>query len=191
VNLDLVRITMNNGSQDALVLGSGCTGVIRRVEIQGPMADGIKIQNASSNAAHDLQILGGYVFCGPAASGVHQDGMQGMGGRNVLFRDLVIDCLGGGGGNFFPAKGGSGATTPTNIVCDHCAFGPNHPNNVQIQTSVLSGIRDSLVCRPDSGRDPIVIGSSASQAVNDGNTVVPNSDPRCASQSSLRSWVSG
>lgn len=190
VNLDLVKITMNNGSLDALVLGAGCTGIIRRVEIEGPMADGIKIQNNSANAAHDLLIAGGYVSCGQAASGVHQDGMQGMGGRNVTFRNLVIDCLGGGGGNFFPAKGGSGATTPTNIVCDHCAFGPRHPNNVQIQTSVISGVRNSLICRPTSGRDPVIVGSSASNPVEESNLVVASNDSRC-SQQGLRAWASG
>ena len=191
MNLDLVKITMNDGTRDALVLAPGCTGVIRRIEVEGRMADGIKVQNSSPNAAHDLQILGGYVVCGPAASGVHQDGMQAMGGRNILFRNLVIDCLGGGGGNFFPARGGSGATTPTNIVCDHCAFGPRHPNNVQIQTSSTSGIRNSLVCRPNSGRDAIMIGSSASQPVQTNNLVVASNDARCATSAALRSWASG
>jgi hypothetical protein len=189
VNLDLVKITMNNGSMDALRLGAGCTGTIRRVEIEGPMADGIKIQNGSSNAAHDLVIGGGYVSCGRAASGVHQDGMQGMGGRNVLFRNVAFDCLGGGGGNFFPAQGGSNATMPTSIVCDHCAFGPRHPNNVQIETSVSSGIRNSLVCRPLSGRDAIQIGSTASKPVNANNLVVPSGDARCTPQA-LRTWAS-
>ena len=188
VDLDLVKITSTNGSADALRLGAGCTGTIRRIELEGPMADGIKIQNGSSNAAHDLVIGGGYVSCGPAAAGVHQDGMQGMGGRNVVFRNLVIDCLGGGGGNFFPAKGGSGATTPTNIVCEHCALGPKHPNNVQIQESVNSGIRNSLICRPQSGRDAVQIGPNTPGAVNTNNLVVPSSDARCTAQG-LRNWA--
>lgn len=179
VNIGLLKITMSNGSQDALVLAAGCSGSIQRVEAEGPMADGIKVQNANTNAAHDLTIGGGYIRCGQASGGVHQDGMQAMGGRNITFRNLVIDCLGGGGGNYFPARGGSGATMPTDIVCIHCAFGPRHPNNVQIQTSVRSGIRDSLVCRPTSGRAPITIGSTAEQPVNASNTVVPSNDPVC------------
>ena len=190
VDIDLLKITMNNGSQDALVLATNCTGRIDRVEIEGPMADGIKVQNNSVNAAHDLVIGGGYVSCGQAAPGVHQDGMQAMGGRNIRFENLVIDCLGGGGGNFFPARGGSGATTPTSIVCVRCAFGPRHPNNVQIQTSNNSGIVDSLVCRPTSGRDPIMIGSSAVNPINENSLIVPSNDSRCT-PSGLRAWADG
>lgn len=188
VNINLLKITVDAPSSDALQLGTNCTGSIARVEIEGRMADGIKVQNASANAAHDLVIGGGYVRCGQAASGVHQDGMQAMGGRNITFRNLVIDCLGGGGGNYFPARGGSGATMPTDIVCIHCAFGPRHPNNVQIQTSVRSGIRDSLVCRPTSGRAPITIGSTAQQPVNASNTIVPSNDPVCTPDG-LLAWV--
>lgn len=180
---------MNNGNQDGLVLAAGCTGRIDRIEVSGPMADGIKVQNNSTNAAHDLVIGGGFVSCGPAAGGVHQDGMQAMGGRNIRFENLVIDCLGGGGGNFFPARGGSGATTPTSIVCVHCAFGPRHPNNVQIQTSNNSGIVDSLVCRPTSGRDPIIIGA-ANNPINEGSIIVASNDSRCT-PSGLRAWASG
>lgn len=189
VDYDLVRVTNPGNTRDALVLGPGCTGRIGRIELSGPMADGIKVQNTGT-VARDIVIEGGFVFCGQAAPGVHQDGMQAMGGFNITFRNLVIDCLGGGGGNWFPARGGSGASTPTGIVCDGCAFGPNHPNNVQIQTSIDSGIRDSLVCRPLSGRNPIVIGATAVRPVNVGSVIAPTGDPRCTREG-LLAYVGG
>lgn len=186
VNLDLLRIQMNAPSSDALVLASNCTGRIGRVEIEGPMADGIKVQNANANAAHDLVIESGYVFCGRAAEGVHQDGMQAMGGSNITFRNLVIDCLGGGGGNLFPARGGSGATTPTNIVCVNCAIGPRHPNPVQIQHSTDSGIRDSLVCRSEASGRAIIVGTrDVVRPVNVNNEIAPVGDPRCTREGLL------
>ena len=185
VNIDLLRITMNSPSSDGLVLAAGCTGTIRWLELSGPMADGIKVQNASANAARNVDILGGFVWCGPAASGVHQDGIQAMGGSDIHLYRVAFDCLGGGGGNYFPARGGSGATTPTRIQCHGCAFGPQHPNNVQIQTSVSSGIEGSLVCRPSSGRNPIVIGSTAQDPLDRDNVIAPIGDPRCTREGLL------
>lgn len=187
VDYDLVQVT-NHGSGDAVRLASGCTGRIGRLEVSGVVnGDAIKIQNADSNAAHDLVIEGGYASCaGPSTDGTHQDGVQGMGGSNITFQNFVFDCYGGGGGNFFIQRAGSGATTPTNIVCDGCALGPRHPNNVNLGTSVGAGVRNSLVCQPLSGRNWFQTDSGTQQPVNENNTVVPSSDPRCASLDSLR-----
>lgn len=187
VDYDVVTVT-NHGSGDAVRLASGCTGRIGRLEVSGVVnGDAIKIQNADANAAHDLTIQSGYASCaGPSTDGTHQDGVQGMGGSNITFQNFVFDCYGGGGGNFFIQRAGSGATTPTNIVCDGCALGPRHPNNVNLGTSVGAGVRNSLICRPLSGRSPFQTDSGAQQVVNENNTVVPSNDPRCATLDSLR-----
>lgn len=188
VDLDLVRVT--NPPGDGVTLASGCTGRIGRLELSGVRnGDGIKVQNADANAARDLVIAGGYVRCaGAATDGTHQDGVQAMGGRNITFRNLSIDCYGGGGGNFFVQRAGGGATTPTNIVCDGCALGPRHPNNVQVNgsSSIGSGVRDSLICRPLSGRNPIM----GAPAVNAGNQIVPSGDPSCTIEG-LTAWANG
>lgn len=186
VNYNLVRVT-NHGSGDAVRLASGCTGRIGRLEVTGVVnGDAVKIQNADSNAAHDLVIESGYASCaGPSTDGTHQDGVQGMGGSNITFQNFVFDCYGGGGGNFFIQRAGSGATNPTNIVCDGCALGPREPNNVNLGTSIGAGVRNSLICRPLSGRNPFQTDSGAQQIVNENNTVVTSSDPRCASVDSL------
>lgn len=190
VNYDLVRVT-NHGSGDVVRLASGCTGRIGRLESIGAVnGDAIKIQNSDSNAAHDLVIESGFASCaGPSTDGTHQDGVQGMGGKNITFRNFVFDCYGGGGGNFFIQRAGSGATTPTNIVCDHCALGPRHPNQVNLGTSVGAGVSNSLVCQPLSGRNWFQTDSSAQQVVNENNSVVPSNDPRCATTSTLSSWA--
>jgi hypothetical protein len=179
VDLDFVKITAPPG--DGLTLATNATGVIRRVEIDTWTADGIKIQNAGT-VAHDFQILGGYVRAHAIAGSVHQDGCQAMGGRNILFRNLVFDTL--GNGNLFIKRGGSGASTPTNIVAEHCAFGPRCGTPLYVEGSISSGARNSLVCRaPRFGRS-IVITSDAVTPVNVNNTI---SDP--LSFEALMAWV--
>ena len=163
VNYELVQVH-SDGSGDAVRLSAGCTGRIGRLEVDGVRnGDGIKVQN-SGNVAHDLTIESGFVSCvGPSTDGTHQDGLQAMGGTNITFRRFVFDCYGGGGGNYFVQRAGGGATTPTNIVCDGCAFGPRHPNNVNLGNSVGSGARNSLICEPTSGRNPFMTDSGAPQ----------------------------
>ena len=81
VNLDLVRVTIRNVTADAISLGANCSGRIGRVEVETWSSDGIKVQNNSATPAHDLVIGGGYVRCHAIAPGVHQDGLQAMGGH--------------------------------------------------------------------------------------------------------------
>jgi hypothetical protein len=197
VNLSLVKITNPPGGAGALILGTGCTGNIARIEITGVVnTDAIKVQNSSTNAAHDLTIGGGYALCsGPATDGTHQDGMQGMGGRNITFRNLAIDCYGGGGGNFYPGRGGGGATMPTALICDHCAIGPRHRTGVAISTSVGSGVQNSLLCKPErfgtSGQSrAIIIDGTAQSPVNVNNTLANVGDPRCTVDG-LIAWANG
>jgi hypothetical protein len=178
VDIGTLSITNPGPTADAFVAATNCTGHIARLEISGgSMADGIKLQNASAAAVHDLTIDEAVVLLGAAGAGVHQDGLQGMGGRDVTVIDGVFDSLShvGGGGLWFVGKAGSGATTPTRIVCSHCAFGPGHSNAVQVPTgsSVASGVTGSLVCRPRLG---VFFRGGGDLG---GNTTVEADDPRC------------
>jgi hypothetical protein len=157
---------------DAVTLAGGCTGRIGRIEIDTWREDGIKVQN-DSGAAHDLVIQSGYVRCHDAAAGAHQDGVQAMGGARISFRSLSIDCL--GNSNFFVNRAGSGATTPTDIVCDGCFLGPRSSTTIRINEAIRSGARNTLIC---PGRNmPFFWGDPSS--INVGNTLLAITDSRC------------
>ena len=99
-----------------------------------------------------------------------------MGGARITFRGLRIDCL--RNSNFFLARGGSGASTPTEIVCDGCVFGPNSGQTVFVTTSIRSGARNSTICH---GRfEDLRIDGSAESPVNAGNRLLPRNHPSCA-----------
>jgi hypothetical protein len=116
------------------------------------------------------------VKCHAFVEGAHQDGVQIMGGRSLTFRDLRIDCL--GNANFFVAKGGSQASTPTNVVCEGCVLGPNSAHSLFYGASVRSGARQTTIC---TGRfRAIRVEPSARAIVEDENRVLPADDPFCA-----------
>ena len=171
VDLDLVKVTQPPG--DAIVLASGCSGRIGRIEVDTWTEDGVKVQN-QSGAAQNVEIGGGYVKCHAITPGAHQDALQAMGGSNITFRGVSFDCL--GNSNFFVARAGSGATTPTDIVCDGCSFGSGSGQTIFLGTSVRSGVRSSTICtgRFDAWRD-----EGASQPIDVGNTVLPRSNGAC------------
>jgi hypothetical protein len=175
VDLDLVRVTMRSNTRDAIRLDQGCTGRVGRVEVETWTADGIKVQNRGQ-VAHDLVIESGYVKCHDVAGGAHQDGVQVMGGLRITFRNLRVDCL--RNSNFFLARGGSGASTPTEVVCDGCVLGPNSGQTLFTATSVRSGARNSTIC---TGRYSAVrTDPRATSPVYVGNTVLPRNHPSCA-----------
>lgn len=175
VDLDLVRVTMRSNTQDAIQLDQNCHGRIGRVEVETWTGDGIKIQNRGQ-VAHDLVIESGYVKCHDVAPGHHQDGVQAMGGYRITFKGLRVDCL--RNSNFFLARGGSGASTPTEIVCEGCVFGPNSGQTFFVTTSVRSGARNSTICE---GRFTAVrVDRGADSPVNAGNRVLPRNHPTCA-----------
>jgi hypothetical protein len=174
VDLDLVRVTMRSNTQDAVQLDQNCSGRVGRIEVETWTGDGIKIQNRGT-VAHDLVVESGYVKCHDVAPGHHQDGVQAMGGSRITFRGLRVDCL--RNSNFFLARGGSGASTPTEIVCDGCVFGPNSGQTFFVTTSVRSGARNSTICH---GRfTDVRIDPSASSPVNVGNRLLPRNHPSC------------
>ena len=179
VNLNLVKVTINPRSSglDAVVLGENCSGRIGRIEVDTWSGDGIKVQNAAP-VAHDVTIESGYVRCYSRSGGYHQDGIQVMGGSRITFRGLAVFC-GGDGVNaaLFIARGGSGGSTPTDIVFENGRLGPQAAHTILLATSLRSGVRNTVIC-PARAID-FDIQPSATNPINSGNTRVPASDSRC------------
>jgi hypothetical protein len=173
VNLALVKVTMTTAQSDAIKLDNGCTGRIGRIEVETRTLDGVKVQNSSSNAAHDLVIESGYVKCHAMSAGAHQDAVQAMGGRNLTFRNITFDCL--GNSNFFVTTGGGGATTPTDVVCEGCTLGPRSSTTIRVNNAIRSGARNSLLC---PGRNMTTFWGNPSY-VNVNNTILNRTDSRC------------
>jgi hypothetical protein len=171
VDLDLVKVEFPN--DDALQLSSGASGRIGRIEIDTRTQDGIKVQNADQNAAHDLVVEGGYVKCHGCDAGAHQDGIQVMGGKKLTFRGIHFESA--DTQNIFVNKAGSGATNPTDIVFENCVSavdssitqGPATP--VNINGSLRTVLRNCHVCKSPRYGKGIVIGSAAVDEVLQGN----------------------
>ncbi len=173
VNLALVKVTMSQANADAISLSNGCTGRIGRIEVNTWTQDGVKVQNSSANAAHDLVIESGYIKCHAMTAGAHQDGVQGMGGSRLTFRGIAIDCL--GNSNFFVNTAGSGATKPTDIVCDGCMLSPRTSTTVRVNQATRSGVRNTVIC---PGRNMTTFWGDPSY-VNTNNSLPPRTDSRC------------
>ncbi|MGH3103676.1 MAG: calcium-binding protein [Gaiellaceae bacterium] len=175
VDLDLVKVTLRTTVEDAIRLDRNCSGRVGRIEVDTWTADGIKVQNRGT-VAHDLVIESGYVKCHDVAGDYHQDGIQAMGGYRITFRNLRIDCL--RNSNLFLARGGAGASTPTDIVCEGCVLGPNTAQTLFFAPSLRSGARRTTIC---TGRyRAIRIHPEAVEIVNVGNKVLPHTHPSCA-----------
>jgi hypothetical protein len=164
---------MTSANSDAVRLAPGCTGRIGRIEIDTWTQDGIKVQNSSQNAAHDLVVEGGYVECHAMAPAAHQDAVQAMGGARLTFRNMTFDCL--GNSNFFVNRGGSGATTPTDVVCEGCTLGPRSSTTIRVNVATRSGARGSHFC---PGRNLTTFWGDPSY-VNVNNAILSRTDARC------------
>jgi hypothetical protein len=185
IDVDLLRVT-NPGNSAGLSISTGCEGRIGRLEISGVRNDdGVKVQN--SGPSGPLTVNGGFVQCaGPPTDATHQDGIQAMGGHDLRFNNVVFDCWGGGGGNWFVNRAGGGATTPTNVICDGCVFGPNYgprAANVNTNNAINSGLRNGLVCYPRSGRYRMNGG------IYENMIQAPRGDARCASLAAMLAWA--
>jgi hypothetical protein len=177
VELDLVRVTISPQSigvrsqEDAVHLRSGCTGSIGRLEVDQWAGDGVKV----AQGVHDLTVDGGSIRCHAKAPRLHQDGIQVLGGNNVVFRDLGIDCGREDArlvnSNLFIKESGRSTTPPTDVVCDSCRLGGWAAHTADIQTSVGSGLRDSTLCEARFPRLTLTIGPGASAPVNSGNRI--------------------
>ncbi len=173
VNLTLVKVTMTTANADAIRLASGCTGRIGRIEVETWTQDGVKVQNNSQNAAHDLVVESGYVKCHDMAPAAHQDAVQAMGGARLTFRNIVFDCL--GNSNFFVNRAGSGSTQPTDVVCEGCVLGPRSSTTIRVNQATRSGARNSFFC---PGRNMTTFWGDPSY-VNVNNTILARTDSRC------------
>jgi hypothetical protein len=180
VNIPLVKVTINRRGEglDAVVLGENCSGRIGRVEVDTWSGDGIKVQN-SQPVAHDLVIESGYIRCHDRSSGYHQDGIQAMGGSRITFRGLSVFC-GGIGINaaLFIARGGSGGSTPTDVVFENGRLGPHAAHTILLASSTRSGARNTVICPARAVEFDIQ--SSASSPINAGNTLALLTDSRCS-----------
>jgi hypothetical protein len=175
VNLSLVKVTMRVGTADAIHLREDCSGRIGRIEVQTWAADGLKI-NAPAPAAHDLVIEGGYIRCyGKGDPDIHQDGIQVMGGTRITVRNVEVNCNTNPNGQFFVSAANGGR--PTDVVCENCVLGKGAASTLRIEESLRSGARNTIVCE---GRyHAMVYEGGAQQPVNQNNTVIPSTDPRC------------
>jgi hypothetical protein len=163
VNLDLVKVEAPPG--DAVLVNGGCTGQIRRLEVDTWTEDGIKIRSRGGEA-HDLVVRGGYVRCHARSAGSHQDALQAGAGDRIRFVRVRFDCL--GNSNFFVSGFGNG--TPSSIVCDRCYFGPRTSSTVYIGRSVASGVRNSILCEGRSSRRTFRV-ENAVNVVDVNNTI--------------------
>ena len=147
----------------AVNLTDGCTGTIGAIIVQGNQRDGIKI----GGTARDVEVLSGWIQCGPRAGDVHQDGVQAGGGTSVHVHQLHVDCPTSNNSSFFvnQTNGGSGIR-PTDITCTGCdLLSANNALNVG-EDSTGSGARNSILrkgtgnsapanCARVNGTDPI------------------------------------
>jgi hypothetical protein len=172
VDLDLVQVSIPAGPrQDAVHLRPGCTGRIGRLEVTQRSGDGVKV----AEGAHDLTVDSGSIRCLDKAPRMHQDGIQAMGGTNITFRGLSIDCGRRDtrliNSNLFIKQSGRSLQPPTDIVCEDCSFGAWAAHTVSVQTSVRSGVVDSTLCVARFPGLTLDIGPGAVAPRKSGNTV--------------------
>ncbi len=181
VDVDSVKVTIHRSSSpiDAISLSQNCTGRIGRVEVDTWSGDGIKVQNAGA-VAHDLVVESGYVRCYDQTSGYHQDGIQVMGGRNIVFRNMDVFCgRPGVNANLFIAQGGMAASLPTDIVFENGRLGPDAAHTILVADAVRSGARRTVIC-PGRWFD-LMTQSTAIATVDAGNVILDDrDDPRCS-----------
>jgi hypothetical protein len=108
----------------------------------GPSDDAMTVKQG----ARDIDMTG-YINCGRAQNGAHQDGVQINGGTRVRFYDFRsgdsvnrrFTCWGAGGGFYPSATNG----LPTDVVCVRCVF-VNANQGLRVDESLRSGARDSV-----------------------------------------------
>jgi hypothetical protein len=157
-----VTVTMNTNQADAIHLDAGCTGSIV-VHVTTATADGIKIHQG----VHDLQITGD-ITCTSKLGTVHQDGIQAMGGQNILIGSTTqdgamrINCPTGNNGGVW-INGGKVAgelvsndpsSWPTNVVVDHADILEKNAAVHIGDGSVNSGVRNSVLHKGASPSAP-------------------------------------
>jgi hypothetical protein len=170
VDLAVVRVALHDQRQDAVHIDRGCKGTIGRLEIVGnggalgPGGDGVKVHDG----AHDLTILGGFIDCGAKRKGKHQDAIQAMGGRNVVFHNLTsAHCA---NSFMFINSGRHRRGLPTAIRCVGCSAATRN-YSIFVGRSVESGAVDGRF----SSRVPPKTTALAVRPTLDGNAWIPRS----------------
>jgi hypothetical protein len=133
-------VSATPGSHDAVHLGSGCTGRIGRLTVVQYHGDGVKV----GGGAHDLHIDGGSIRCYGHDVGKHQDGIQAMGGTNVTFSHMDVQCDSSNNAAFFVNRGTNSPEFPTAVTCQFC-FLEGGGITVRIGNSIDSGVEDSTI----------------------------------------------
>ena len=176
VDLDSVTVTMtpnypSRRGGDAVHLENGCTGRIGKLTVTTSIADGVKI----GDGAHDLTIGGGSVRCLAKLPGLHQDGIQAMGGTRITLKGLTIDCGRSDerliNSNLFIKKAGRSLDPPTDVVCVDCYLGGSAAHTVSIQESVRSGVRSSTLCSAKYAKLTLDVGPQAVDPVTTGDSL--------------------
>jgi len=177
VDLDLVKVTItravygNRRLEDAVHLRPGCTGRIGRLQVVQYAADGVKV----AGGVHDLTVDGGSIRCLAKAPGLHQDGIQVMGGTRITFRGLAVDCGRSRdrliNSNLFIKQAGKASDPPTDVVCDRCSLGGWAAHTVSVQTSVRSGITNSTLCLARFPQLTLAVGTRAQDPVVADNSI--------------------
>jgi hypothetical protein len=172
----------NPGNGDAIrLIGCRGDGNRRTVDLildvngngrgRGTAFDAVRI----GQDARDLVVTGD-VECGRKHRnpGIHQDIVQALSGRNIVFRDFTSGhprrgtwtCWGAGGGWYVTWANGS---IPTRLICNRCRLA-TYNQNLRIDESVRSGARNSVFGFHRSYG--IFIGPEAKRPVNRNNRVI-------------------
>ena len=177
VDLDLVKVTItrkvigDRRRKDAVHLRPGCTGRIGRLVIVQWVGDGVKV----AEGAHDLTVGGGSITCLGKAPGLHQDGIQVLGGARITFEHLKVDCGRRDSrlinSNFFVNQAGRSRLPPRDIVCKGCSLGAWAAHTVSVQRSVRSGVLGSTICIARFPQLTVAVGHGAQDPVRQRNTV--------------------
>jgi hypothetical protein len=138
-----------DANRDAIHIDDGCTGTLH-IAIYTESRDGMKVHDG----AHDL-IIKGSVQCNGKQGIVHQDGAQVMGGTNITFQGLQVDCPTGNNGGIFWDPGLGLQSIPKNVVCDGCNLrNGNAAINLGKNGSIGCGARNSTLHLGDGGAGP-------------------------------------
>lgn len=175
VDLDSVDVTVtvdaSSDRVDGVKLAAGCTGRIGVLTITTSNADAMKV----AEGTHDLVVESGSIRCLGKLPTLHQDGVQVMGGSAITFHGLRIDCGRANetliDSNLFINQSGTSTAPPSDVVCDTCWLGTDAAHTVSLQTSIRSGVRNSVICPAKFPKLTFKPGPEAVDPVTDGNTL--------------------
>ena len=180
--IKVVSNMRNPGNGDAIrLIGCRGDGNRRTVDLildvngngrgRGTAFDAVRIGYDTRNL-----VVTGDVECGRRhrRSGIHQDIVQALSGRNVVFRNFTSGnprrgrwtCWGAGGGWYVTWANGR---IPRNLICSHCRLA-TYNQNLRIDRSIHSGAKHSVFGFHRSYG--IFIGSQARRPVNRHNRVI-------------------